>query len=244
MSQEEKNLVLDKSYTCPVCEKKIKAKAVKTNVAKFVDTCADLRPIYSNINVSKYDVVSCPHCGYTALTKNFDFLTQVQRKLVRENISDNFKPREDAPCDFYTTEQAITRLKLALLCTMKKGGKSSEIGGICLKMSWIYQDMIDEIAEDDPQKEQKTQNLLAETKTAHSHAYQYLTKARMEEDLPIAGMNDVTLDYLLAYLAYCEEEYNTSMQLLSGVITSRSSTPRLKDKAVTLKEMVQEKLKS
>lgn len=244
MPQEDKSLLLDKSYTCPICEKKIKAKAVKTNVAKFVDTCADLRPIYSNVNVSKYDVVSCPHCGYTALTKNFDFLTQVQKKLVRENIRDNFKPREEVPCDFYTTEQAITRLKMALLCAMTKGGKSSEIGGVCLKMSWLYQDMIDEIPDDDPTKEQRKETLLKETNTSRGHAYQYLTKARMEEDLPIAGMNDVTLDYLLAYLAYCKEEYNTSMQLLSGVIASKNSTPRLKDKAVDLKELVQEKLHS
>ena len=58
MESDEKSLILDRNYTCPICDQKIKAKSVKTNVAKFVDTCADLRPIHSNITVTKYAVVS------------------------------------------------------------------------------------------------------------------------------------------------------------------------------------------
>ena len=52
MDENEKTLLLDRTYECPICEHKIKAKSVKTSVAKFVETKADLRPIYSNINVT------------------------------------------------------------------------------------------------------------------------------------------------------------------------------------------------
>jgi hypothetical protein len=55
-------------------------------------------------------------------------------------------------------------------------------------------------------------------------------------------MNEATLDYLLAYYAYERGEYQTSMHLLSGVVSSRSITPRLKEKSIALKELVSPKL--
>ncbi len=70
------------------------------------------------------------------------------------------------------------------------------------------------------------------------NAYERLTNARMRESFPIAGMNETTLDYLLAYYASQKGEYQTAMRLLSGVVTSRSISPRLKDKALELKERV------
>ena len=130
MDENEKTLLLDRTYECPICDHKIKAKSVKTSVAKFVETKADLRPIYSNINVTKYDTVCCNYCGYAALTKDFMNTTQVQRKLLREKIQANYKSHEEVVCDSYSTETAISRLKMALLCTVTKAGKESEIGNI------------------------------------------------------------------------------------------------------------------
>lgn len=244
MENEEKNLILDRNYTCPVCDSKIKAKSVKTNTAKFVDTCADLRPIHSNINVTKYEVVSCNCCGYTALTKNFSQTTQLQRKMLREKIQANFKPRDDIECDYYTTEYAISRFKMALLCAVSKNGKEGEIGNICLKINWLFQDLVDELEETDPDYETKKDSYLSQADTFAMNAYEHLTKARMTEDFPIAGMSETTLDYVLAYLAYKKGEYTTAMQLLSGVITSRNITPRLKDKSLELKDLITPKLHS
>lgn len=242
MESDEKSLILDRNYTCPICDQKIKAKSVKTNVAKFVDTCADLRPIHSNINVTKYDVVSCNYCGYTALTKNFPNTTQVQRKLLREKIQANFKSHEEVAYDTYTTEVAISRHKMALLCAVTKMAKESEIGNICLKISWLYQDLADELPEDGADTPAKKEAYLAEAHNAAMNAYEHLSKARMEEDYPIAGMNETTLDYLLAYLGYQKGEYQTAMQYLSGVVTSRNISARLKDKCLELKEILSQKL--
>ena len=129
-------MLIDKRYTCPVCDKQIRAKAVKSNTARFVNTMADLRPIYSNINVTKYDAVCCPNCGYAALTQNFSNTSQTQRKLIQDKIQSNYKSHEETACDFYTTEMAISRMKMALLCTITKEAKSSEAGYVCLKISW------------------------------------------------------------------------------------------------------------
>lgn len=69
-------------------------------------------------------------------------------------------------------------------------------------------------------------------------AYEHLSNARMHEEYPIAGMNETTLDYLLSYFAYKKGDYQTAMQFLSGVVSNRSTSPRLKDKALELKDLI------
>lgn len=121
-------------------------------------------------------------------------------------------------------------------------GKESEIGNICLKISWLYQDLVDELPENTPGYEEKKTAYLAEAHNQAMNAYEHLSKARMEEDYPIAGMNESTLDYLLSYLAYQKGEYSTAMQYLSGVVTTRGISSRLKDKCLELKELISAKL--
>lgn len=238
METNEKTMLIDKRYTCPVCDKQIRAKAVKSNTARFVNTMADLRPIYSNINVTKYDAVCCPNCGYAALTQNFSNTSQTQRKLIQDKIQSNYKSHEETACDFYTTEMAISRMKMALLCTITKEAKSSEAGYVCLKISWLYQDLADEVPEDAPDASSKKEMYLKEAHNAAMKSYEYLSNARVHEDYPIAGMNETTLDYLLSYLAYEKGDYQTAMQYLSGVVSNRSTSPRLKDKALDLKDLI------
>ncbi len=238
METNEKTMLIDKRYTCPVCDKQIRAKAVKSNTARFVNTMADLRPIYSNINVTKYDAVCCPNCGYAALTQNFSNTSQTQRKLIQDKIKSNYKSHEETACDFYTTEMAISRMKMALLCTITKEAKSSEAGYVCLKISWLYQDLADEVPEDAPDAASKKEMYLKEAHNAAMKSYEYLSNARVHEDYPIAGMNETTLDYLLSYLAYEKGDYQTAMQYLSGVVSNRSTSPRLKDKALDLKDLI------
>lgn len=238
MYENEKDTLMDKRYTCPICEKQIRAKTVKSNSAKFVDTKADLRPIHSNVIVTKYDAVCCSNCGYSALSKNFDSVMPTHRKLLREKIQANFKSHEEPECDTYTTEMAISRMKMVLLCTVTKGGKDSEIGNACLKICWLYQDLADELDADDPTTAEKRETYLKEAEHAASNAYEHLTKARMNERFPIAGMNETTLDYLLAYFAYKRKDYSTALQLLSGVVTSKGISPRLKDKGLALKDLI------
>lgn len=234
---KEKTLIIDRKYTCPVCDKSIRSKAVKSNSAKFIDSMVDLRPVHQNINITKYDAICCPNCGFAALTKNFTTTTQTQRKLIREKIQANYKSHEEVECDTYTTEVAISRMKMVLLCTITKGGKDSEIGNVCVKISWLYESLAEETED-----EEKRALYLKEADNAAFKAYEHLSNARMKEDFPIAGMNETTLDYLLAYYAYKKGEYQTCMQYLSGVVTSKNTTPRLKEKSLELKDLVSPKL--
>lgn len=245
MYDNEKETLMDKRYTCPICEKQTHAKTVKARAAKFVDTMADLRPIHSNVNVTKYDAVCCPNCGYAALANKFESIMPTQKKTIREKIQANYKSHEETECDTYSTEVAISRMKMALLCTVTKGGKDSEIGNVCLKICWLYQDMIDELAEtdsNDAEKAEKKEIYLKEADNAAMNTYTHLSKARMNESFPIAGMNETTLDYLLAYFAYKKGDYSDAMHLLSGVVTNKSTSPRLKEKSLELKDLLNAKL--
>ena len=66
---EEKDLIYDKNFTCPVCGEDFPAKIMKTGKARLLGTDQDLRAKYEGIDAVKYDVILCPHCGYAALNR-------------------------------------------------------------------------------------------------------------------------------------------------------------------------------
>ena len=86
----EEDYLFDKSWTCPICGGKIKERTVKGSKVKLKGSDQDLRPRYEQLELLKYDVVLCPACGYTALGRYFDTVTQVQAKNIREKICANF----------------------------------------------------------------------------------------------------------------------------------------------------------
>ena len=84
---EEKDLIYDKNFTCPVCGEDFSTKIMKTGKARLLGTDQDLRAKYEGIDAVKYDVILCPHCGYAALNRYFNNITKVHAKLIKENIS-------------------------------------------------------------------------------------------------------------------------------------------------------------
>ncbi len=55
------------------------------------------------------------------------------------------------------------------------------------------------------------------------------------------GMEEMTVIYLMAVLALQTEQYDEAMRLIGRVITSHSTGPRLKEKALSLKEKIKER---
>ncbi len=235
--ETEAVMLLSKNYVCPVCEKKFVSKAVKTGKARLVRTEMDLRPVYQNIDPSKYEVIFCPACGYAALEKYFDQLSNAQVALIQEKISRGFTERSNEE-EVYTYDQAGERYKLALLSAMVKQAEPSELGFICLKMSWMLQNKADWLKANEPENQEAAEKALAEARGFSVKALEALSKARMEEDYPICGMNEPTLDYLLAALAFKDEQIDVAKRMLSTVSSSREANDRLKDKAYDLKTMI------
>ena len=55
---------------------------------------------------------------------------------------------------------------------------------------------------------------------------------------PICGMDQSTVDYLLATMSIHYKKYDVASKLLAGILTSQTAGRQIKDKALGLKEEV------
>ncbi len=234
----EKDFLLDKTAECPVCDSRFKYRAVKASGAKLLGTDNDLRPRHEGIDVTKYDVIMCPMCGYTALSRYFPGILNLQKQKVREKISMNFKTRPGAP-ETYTYDEALENYKMALLNAVVKGAKASEKAYICLKMSWLYRGKAEEITEADPEYK----NIKAMETECTQNAYNGFTSAVASEDFPMCGMDESTINYLIANLAFMTGHLDVSSKMISTILASAAASPRIKDKTRDLKEEIVKQLK-
>ena len=240
--QLEKDYLFEKSYTCPVCDNEFKAKTVKMGKAKFLGSDMDLRPRYEHIDMLKYDILLCPKCGYAALGRFFKYLTSMQVKQIKENISASFKEIKDED-DIYTYEKALGRYKLALANAIVKKGKASEKAYICLKAAWLLRGMkenLDESAADYKQKKAECEKSEMEFL---KNAMDGFMKAKSSEGYPMCGMDEETVDYLIAVLAMQFGKYDIASKLIASILTSKDANSRMKDKARDVKEILVERIK-
>lgn len=238
---EEKDLVYDKTFSCPVCYDEFTAKIIKTGKAKLLGTDWDLRPKYEGIDPAKYDVQVCPKCGYSALSRFFPNITSGQAKLVKENISQKVRMSAFAG-EIYTYEEALERYKLALVNTVVKRGRASEKAYVCLKSAWVLRGFM-EYLEEMGDTTQDRDALKAQEEEYLSNAYTGFVEARQSETFPMCGMDESTIDYLLAELAAHFKKYDVASKLIASLLTSPTTTTRMKDKARDLKEEILAELK-
>ena len=230
---QEQDFLFDKSCTCPICDKEFKNRTVKVGKAKLSGSDLDLRPRYEQIDLLKYDIIMCPYCGYAALSRFFKFVTSPQAKNIKKTISATFEPQKETK-EVYTYDEALERYKLALANAIVKQTKASEKAYICLKAEHLDKNLPD-------YEEQKKQCKEEETEFLHNALDGFLA-ARQSESFPMCGMDEPTVDYLIAVTAMKFEQYDVSSRLITGVLQS-ASNPRMKDKARDLKEMVMAKMK-
>lgn len=238
----EADILFDKSYTCPCCEKDFKAKTVRTGKVKLESADTDLRPKYQLVDALKYDAIVCPNCGYGALNRFFNYLASAQRKMIKEQISSNFKGLEETG-GIYSYDDAILRHKLALVNTVVKKGKTSERAYTCLKLAWILRGKAESLPKDTPDYDKEVKKLKAEEGELIRDAYEGFTQAFMKENFPICGMDELTSTYLVADLARRSGKYEEALRWISKVITAREANERIKNKARELKELIQEENK-
>ncbi len=229
----EKDFLLDKSMTCPLCDAEFKAKLVKTGRAKLVKSELDLRPIYQELDAVKYDVIMCPECGYTALSRYFPGILQIQKQRIREKITPSFKPKRDTN-ETYTYDEAIDRYKMALVNAIVKGAKASEKAYICLKTSWMVRGKAEELGESHPDYA-KTKAIELEYS---KNAFEGFMSAISSESLPLCGMDETTINYLLAVLGLKAGRADVSQKMVSAILTSQTANNRMKDMARNLKEEI------
>ncbi|MBQ8955636.1 MAG: DUF2225 domain-containing protein [Lachnospiraceae bacterium] len=237
---EEPTYLLAKSYTCPVCDKPFKSLAVKANRSRVVDHDIDLRPKYEPVDTLKYTVVSCPNCGYSALTRTFPNITANQQKVVREKISKNFlaKP-EDSNKSIYTYEEALERYELAFATAMATTAKTSEKAYLCLSMAWLVRGQrkaLDDTQFDYVDKYMEYRNTERELQKKALEGFVYAVQT---ENFPMCGgMDQHTVDYIIAAMYYKTREFDKAMKILPDILISAGANKRIKDKARDLKDKI------
>ena len=235
----EKDYLLSREYDCPVCEWKFKSLSVKSGKARQTGQEIDMRIHYDGIDPVKYDVVSCPYCGYSAIASQFSNVLKRHIADLKEQVSMNFIPDDgwENVEEPYSYKQAIMRFKLALICAMVKKAKPSELAFISLKLHWLLEGYMETLS-DDSEDYQKAK---ADNEECIKNACEGFTKAFSTENLPVFGLDDTTMPYLIAALNYLLGQYDTARMVVGRVITNRNASPRIKDKARSLKEMIDEK---
>lgn len=239
----EVELIFDKSYTCPVCDKMFKAKNVKAGKVKLNSMDSDLRPKYQSMDSLKYDAVVCPNCGYAALNRFFNYMTSVQAKLIKENISASFRglPQEG---EVYSYDDAIARHKLALVNTIVKRSKLSEKAYTCLKTAWLLRGKCETLPAETPDYMNVKKALQEEELEFLKNAYEGFQEAFSKEMFPMCGMDENTCTYLVGELARRLGHYEEASRWISRVLTARDANERIKAKAREAKDMIAAALKS
>ncbi|MDF2614813.1 MAG: hypothetical protein K0S71_2599 [Clostridia bacterium] len=215
-----KNALYDKSYACPVCNQAFTAKSVKVGKNQVVSVDSDLYPRYSVVNPILYDALMCPHCGYSAITKSFDSLLPKQKEWIKAQICANYKAH--AYSEYTTLPEGIHKHKMALLTCMTKKGKTGEQAYIALHIAWLYRDLGDENNE----------------LSFLTRAYEGFEEALSTERFPIFGLDEMTVMYILADIAYKFGKISEAKKYLSVIITSPGISGRIKDRALELKDKI------
>lgn len=232
---KEEDFLFEKSYECPVCYKAFKEKTVRSGKVRMIRSDKDLRPVYEQLEPLKYDVVLCPNCGYATLSRFFGGMTASQIKAIKENISRGYHA-SGSTGSTYTYEEALNRYKLCLANTIVKHGKASEKAYICLKAGWLLRSMRENTEDAAEGCGQESEDLKAQEREFLKNALEGFIAARQSESFPICGMDETTLEYLIAVLAMEFEQYDVSSRLISNILVSVSANNRIKDKAREIKE--------
>jgi len=119
-----------------------------------------------------------------------------------------------------------------------KRARDSEKAYVCLKTAWILRGMGENLDKGARNYEAKLKETKAGELEFLKHAYEGFLKARTAESFPMCGMDEMTLDYLVASLAVTFGQRDVASRMISGILSSPSANARIKEKARDLKDIV------
>lgn len=227
-------IIYERKITCPVCERDIKFKAVKSGQLKLERTDLDLRPIYDQLEPALYEVIACNICGYAALKRVFNTISSTKQNIIKEKVAQQFtgKPYPE----IYTYEIAIERYKLALYDAIQIEAKDSEKAYLCLKIAWLYRGYYESLEINE--NENKIENYKSSEITFMKHAVNGFKIAYEQEKFPVLDLSEVTVVYLIGELSRRIGDLEAASKWISQVIVSKEANNRLKERARESKSLI------
>ena len=229
-----------KTHECPVCYEKFKSLAVRAGKLRSIGQDDDLRPLYRGIDPIKYDAIVCPHCGYAALSRYYERMMPHQGKILRAEVKSKFKGMENSDT-MYSYDEVLLRYKMVLMCDVIGGVKISRRAYSCLKLGWVIRGKIEN--EGPSLTLDELDRLHDEELECIQNAYDGYVKALSSEPFPLSGMDEQTVMCLVAELAFKLEKYREALLLISQIVARKDVAPRIKDKALLLKDKIRAEVK-
>ena len=128
--------------------------------------------------------------------------------------------------------------KLALANAVVKRAKPSEKAFICLKSAWLLRGYAESLEQEANPDSGKIAELRKQELDYLENAYNGFVEAIQSENFPMCGMDEITVDYLIAVLAARFKKYDVASRLVASILTSATANNRTKDKARELKEQI------
>lgn len=232
---QESEYIFDKKMVCVVCDQPFTTKVLKNSKARRIGADLDLRPRFAFVDTVKYGVCACPHCGYAALHANFERLSTRQIHSIKDQICSKYTPKPQVAVDSYDYNTAIEMHQLALFNAYAKLGKDGEKAYLCLLITWLMREKLALEPDKLPMSEKDYKDQIEHY---YNQAFEGFQAATMNEMFPIMGMNESTVDYLIACMALHFNKLEMAAKYTSSVLTSSGASRNVKDKALELKEMI------
>lgn len=189
--------------SCVICGQQFTVTKTRNRLSMLKQD-SDFCTHYKEINPYYYVVWVCPHCGYAAQDTFFEEtpgkIEAIQDFLKGREVNVNFEGQR-------TREQAIASYKLAIFFAELAGTLASRLGGLYLKLAWLFRE-----------GEQKEEELIALDK-----AREYYDQAFLRERLPIGNMSQLTLEYLIGELYRRTNRISEALNYFSKVVGNRQA---------------------
>lgn len=241
-------IVYQRKIRCTLCGKEFLTSSVRAGRIRFSDTDLDFRPLYDGFDPILYDVVVCPFCGYAALNKFFTRLSDLKAKQIKQKISPTYVSKNYPVILDY--EMAIERFKLTLLNSAIGHDSNGIKAYICLKLAWLYRGYYEQrvrrfnASKNSEEEilvfEEFNKGLIEKEKVFLRNACDGFKLAFEVEEFPIMGIDQGSMEYLIAELSRRVGDFGECKKWLSRVIQRQNSNKRLFNKIVEVKRRMTE----
>ncbi len=212
-----KQFYVIRDMTCTNCKQNFNMPTPRYQRMRLNQSYDNLRAEYVDTEPVYYEVIFCPHCGYTRLKNNFETLNDLKRKLYKDEIGAKYKKRPNEIA--IDAGKALERYKFGLITAKAMSLPASEVAVLLYKQSWVNQVMGDEVG----------------YVQAVKRSYTWFEKALAEEKFPVQSIDQDTAEYLMGVFAKDYGDYTTALKHIGAVLTSSTASDRLKNRARDIK---------
>ena len=196
----------EKKVECICCNKSFLTTKIRSKLVKVVSSDTDFCPTYTETSVPAfyYNVFVCEHCGFSFTEDFVKYFGPGMKDQIAEQISAKWVQRSYH--HERTPFQAIEAYKLAFLCGTIKKEKFVTLGGLALRIAWIYRNQ---------QNDMQEQRFLKIARDQYIESYS-------TEDYASTQMSSTRVIYMVAELSRRIGDLDMATRYFSKVIESQN----------------------